>query len=326
MTKKSMVWCAWVVSLAACGATEPSVGGGGAPGSETGGGGNDSGGGGESGGGGNGPDTGPDPVDLHSLPIGKAITTYPAVGAIWHCETDFSRGMGARAYGDWIHEDDDTFDVTAKPTVDGEVYWNSEFESTVVGDKRHIVGNGLPSFPTGVYPVSRNDDACEFDCNPSSIQEKSIDIELPAIPELADSPSCLSFGATGIMLAGHSVYHSVDTVGRDAVAYELLDRCGGQSDGTGTYHQHYLSECIPDSAEGHSLLMGYMRDGFGLYGPKGEDGEVLRTEDLDECHGHVHAIEWDGEMRELYHYHFTYEWPYIIGCFRGSVVVSPWNR
>ena len=63
---------------------------------------------------------------------------------------------------------------------------------------------------------------------------------------------------------------------------------------------------------------------FGIYGRFGEDGETL-SNDLDECHGHTHEIEgdgkqieWDGKQVEMYHYHATYEYPYTIGCFRGT--------
>jgi hypothetical protein len=29
-------------------------------------------------------------------------------------------------------------------------------------------------------------------------------------------------------------------------------------------------------------------------------------------------VLWDGEMIELYHYHWTYDFPYNIGCFKGT--------
>jgi hypothetical protein len=63
--------------------------------------------------------------------------------------------------------------------------------------------------------------------------------------------------------------------------------------------------------------MGYMLDGFGIYGPYGENGELLKSIDLDECHGHTHSILWDGTMISLYHYHWTYDFPYNIGCYKG---------
>jgi hypothetical protein len=29
---------------------------------------------------------------------------------------------------------------------------------------------------------------------------------------------------------------------------------------------------------------------------------------------------WDGERTEVYHYHFTQEYPYTIGCFHGTPI------
>jgi hypothetical protein len=64
--------------------------------------------------------------------------------------------------------------------------------------------------------------------------------------------------------------------------------------------------------------MGYAFDGFGIYGFYGEDGREITNADLDECHGHSHLIEWDGQTGEMYHYHATREFPYVVGCFRGT--------
>jgi hypothetical protein len=82
-----------------------------------------------------------------------------------------------------------------------------------------------------------------------------------------------------------------------------------------------LSPCFDQGADNeHSPLGGYLIDGFGIFGPRGEDGVVLRNKELDECHGHTHEIDWDGETVEMYHYHFTFEYPYTVGCFHGEAV------
>ena len=69
----------------------------------------------------------------------------------------------------------------------------------------------------------------------------------------------------------------------------------------------------------------YLRDvrelcalyGFGIFGQFGEGGKRLANADLDACHGHTHAIPWDGQTQTLYHYHMTREYPYSVGCFHG---------
>jgi len=81
---------------------------------------------------------------------------------------------------------------------------------------------------------------------------------------------------------------------------------------------------LDPGSSGHSSLMGYMMDGFGLYGPRGDDGKTVTQGQLDECHGHSHDVLWDGKTRTMYHYHWTYDFPYNVGCYRGKPE-EPWN-
>jgi hypothetical protein len=66
-----------------------------------------------------------------------------------------------------------------------------------------------------------------------------------------------------------------------------------------------------------------MLDGFPIFGPRGDGGRELTNVDLDECHGHTHEVELDGRRVATYHYHFTREYPYTIGCFRGAPARAP---
>lgn len=262
-------------------------------------------------------------VDLTRLPIGTAITQTPQVGAIDSCQTVFN-GPGATP-GPWIDEDAGTFDLTAKPVVDGSVSWDAQhsvsFGST--GATRIIASNDLPDHTTGVFPIAAADDAHQYDTNPNTIRSQSLSMPTPTRPGMAATPGCLSLGSIGIMTSGVALFNALDAQGRDAVAYELPDSCGGHPQQAGAYHYHALSSCLedPDTGE-HSPLLGYARDGFGIYGHFGEDGETLTTADLDECHGHAHAIEWDGVTRVMYHYHATWDYPYTLGCYRGTSMAS----
>lgn len=273
-----------------------------------------------------------DPVDLTHLAIGDPFVLAdrgeaPAVGHLWLCGIP-SGGRGNSDASDWSNPDG-TWDFTRKPTVDGHVTWDSELHVTLDGAGNRIVtGNALPSTPTGVFPVDPASEAYRYDRNPSHIEPHDVNLTFPAMPQVAERPSCVTYGATGISLAGNGIYHGASTLGNDASAHEMLDECGGQSDGTFTYHTHYLTQCMLDALDtcdgGHSALMGYVMDGFGIYGPRGEDGEILTSAELDECHGHTHPVMWDGELVSLYHYHWTYDFPYNVGCFRGTPV-RPWN-
>lgn len=247
------------------------------------------------------------------------VSTAAQRGYVWSCMTQFNGG-GVQATGAWLNGDG-TWDLTRKLTVDGAVAWPHEFTITVQGGQRVFQSNDLPDHMTGVFPISPADDAYQVDRNPNSIQSQSVRLELPANPVLAPQPSCVG-GEVGIMLSGVLIFNSFDAEGRDAPANEVQDSCQGHPQQTGLYHYHSLSGCIEDTAAGHSALMGYAFDGFGIYGYYGQDGAELTNAALDGCHGHTHTIEWDGRIVEMYHYHATHEFPYVLGCFRGTSTIQ----
>lgn len=274
----------------------------------------------------------PGTVDLTSLPFGGIGPTdilirnqgisQPDFLSLWLCGLP-SDGAGNADASDWTNADG-TWDYTRKPQVEGNVTWISEFNVSLDGNgNRIITGNALPDHPTGVFPITRGSVAYRYDGNPNIISEHQVLYTFPAIPEIASEPNCVFFGPSGISLTGSAIYHGASTLGNDAAAHEMLDRFGGHTDGTERYHYHFpspdLQDHVHEHTSGHSALMGYILDGFGIYGPYGEDGELLSSADLDECHGHSHPILWDGQMIDLYHYHWTYDFPYNIGCFKGTV-------
>jgi hypothetical protein len=251
------------------------------------------------------------------LPLGQ-VSTSARAGYLWSCQLNFTGG-GAKAPGPWIDLSAGTWDRTKKITVDGSVSWTSSVRVTVSGSTRTITSNGLPSHRTGVYPVQQSDDAAQYDPNPHSITTQSLSFQLTADPTPLSSPTCAG-GVVAIMLTGAVMNNGYDAAGRDAVAYEIQDTCGGHPQEKGQYHYHGPATCASDPGSGHSALLGYVLDGFGLYGFRGEDGRTLTNNDLDECHGHAHTIDWDGVRKVMYHYHFTWEFPYTVGCHRARAV------
>ncbi len=269
--------------------------------------------------------------DLTKLPFGGNAPTnilirnqgnpQPDFLSLWLCGLP-ADGAGADDASDWTNADG-TWDYTRKPQVEGNVVWNHEFNIALDGmGNRIITGNNLPNHPTGIFPIQRGTIAWNYDKNPNIISEHVIDYTLPAIPEVAPSPSCVGFGPAGFSVTGAAIYHGASTLGTDAAAHEILDRFGGHTDGTERYHYHFPAQDLQDHVHphttGHSALLGYMLDGFGIYGPYGEDGDLLTSADLDECHGHTHPVLWDGQIVNLYHYHWTYDFPYNIGCYKGT--------
>jgi hypothetical protein len=205
-----------------------------------------------------------------------------------------------------------------KPVVEGSVEWPHFFEITQQLESLLLTGNGLPSHPTGLYPIDRTSEAARYDRNPNSISEQQMNYFIPAAPELASAPTCLPMGAIGVALTGGVFFNALDAPARDAVANEVFDLCEGHPQRSGLYHYHHASPCFPQGTENeHSPLVGYALDGFGIYGLRGAGGELLTNADLDECHGH--DGEAPGSDQAGYHYHLTEEFPYILGCFMGTV-------
>jgi hypothetical protein len=264
-------------------------------------------------------------IDLRHIPIGDGrISTQPQSGFLWSCRTQFGgpRRHGAHASGDWIDRNAVTYNLTTKPTVNGNVYWPGDLNIDIKDRYRQIASNRLPQDPTGNFPISSNDDAYAFDRNPNSIRSVTATLKLPANPQLAETPSCVPMGQVGILLNGGYLFNALDANGKDAVAHEIQDSCQGHPEHRGTYHYHSIPTCLNkrDPGKGHSALLGYALDGFGIYGHRLEGGKIATNKDLDVCHGHSHAIDWDGKQTELYHYHATWEYPYTIGCYRGTPV------
>jgi hypothetical protein len=260
-------------------------------------------------------------VSLARLPVGDGrYLQYPQVGYVYSCQANISGGGGSTVEGPWFNGDG-TFDFNAKVVVEGAVSWSAHAFSATLADggaARLVTGNELPDHTTGTFPIAKTDPAYAYDQNPDSISAQSLAWTLPQTPTVAASPTCLGGGPIGVMLTGAVLYDALDGEGRDAVAHEEQDACQAHPQPTGEYHYHWATTCQPDPGTGHSALLGYARDGFGIYGVRGENGEVLTDADLDECHGHTHAITWDGQTVTMYHYHATYEFPYTLGCYRGT--------
>jgi hypothetical protein len=256
-------------------------------------------------------------LNERALPLGDGhISTQPRKGYVFSCGTP-SGGGGAHVLGNWI--DGLTWDATRKVFVQGDVAWGqAQFAVASTGAQRTLRGNGLPlNHSTGTYPIQRNDPAFQWDRNPNAITNQSLTFSVPQAPTVAAQASCVSMGIIGVMLNGVPFFNALDAEGRDAVAHEVQDRCGGHPELRGAYHYHGPSNCIP-GAQDNAALVGYALDGFGIYSMFDRSGKELSNADLDECHGRTGRVLWDGKEVEMYHYVLTREYPYTVGCFRGS--------
>lgn len=258
-------------------------------------------------------------IDKTRLPVGdEKYGSSAKRGWVYTCQENFMGG-GAQGEGPWMNGDG-TWDLTEKIAVRGSVEWDNVFRSSTSGSIRTLSGNGLPSHTTGEFPVDEDDPAYQYDRNPNSISSQTLRVDLPRNPRRNSSPSCVG-GQIGVMRSGVPLFSAFDAMGRDAAAHEVQDSCEGHPERTGRYHYHSLSSCIRDgrsSKRSHSSLIGWALDGFGIYGQYGRRGKQLSTSQLDACHGHTHKVRWNGRRVKRFHYHATLDFPYFVGCYRGT--------
>jgi YHYH protein len=262
-----------------------------------------------------------DVLDEKALPLGDGrISTEAKQGQVFACATQFRAG-GARHAGDWILGS--TWDATRKIWVQGEVLWpDARFSIQTKANQRILTGNALPvGHATGTFPIARTDPAFAIDTNPNAIAAQTLTFSLPLQPTPAASPGCVPMGVIGVAVDGVPIFNALDAAGRDAVAHEVQDRCHGHPQGRGIHHYHGPSDCVPGSTENNELV-GYALDGFGIYSGHDENGKEITNADLDECHGRASPVMWNGTRTAIYHYVMTREYPYTLGCYRGSAVSS----
>jgi hypothetical protein len=223
--------------------------------------------------------------------------------------------------------------------------WSSNVKITVSADKVRYESNGYPSHELpDQYVVPKNgnqppfssdgQDTFEIKNTKDWIKETPIDLSVPSKPEYSDKTTQTSLGMIGVMVSGAALYNDYENPQRSVVAKDdqvvignatFLDTCSGHALQSGSsYHYHGVPYCITDKVdiEGkHSTMIGFLRDGFPVYGNKNEGGTKVINADLDACSGHFGPTPEfpDG----IYHYHLTDDKaPYSIDCYHGKVDAS----
>jgi hypothetical protein len=264
-------------------------------------------------------------VALTAVPLGDGhtSTTTAAIGSILVCSAGNPNGPGAQAAGPWLHGT--TWDSTAKIAVAGSVQWPAaSFTVKIVGTNRVITTNDLPDgYETGTFPIASTDPAYQYDRNPNKITEQSATtLTLPVSPTASAKPNCTPGGSIGVFANGVFLFNGVDAQGRDAVAHEEQDVCQGHPQDAGQYHYHDVPICIRTNAKGTSVVVGWAYDGHPIVVERDGAGNLPNNADLDECHGRTSPVLIDGVAQTIYHYSATVEFPYTIGCLRGTSAVA----
>ena len=148
----------------------------------------------------------------------------------------------------------------------------------------------------------------------------------PLVPEMGSSSSPTGNGAIGVAISGAVFFNPFEGDGSGTIANNdnetidsvpCIDACGGHPlPNAISYHYHGIPFCITDSVDmpgEHSVLIGYLLDGYPIYGPQDVDG--AEPTDLDECLGHVGPTPEFEE--DTYHYHVTSVENFITDCYSG---------
>ena len=256
-------------------------------------------------------------VDLTSLPLGdNKISSSAERGSIWLCGRD--RRPANQGTLPWVHGS--TWNLKAKVAVAGSIGWpDAEFSTCSPTASGCCAATTCRSATRRACSRSRPRTRPRLPADPMSITAQDLSLDLPANPTVTAQPQCMGM-EVGVTLDGVELFNGFDAVYADAVAQEVQDRCDGHPNMAG-YHRHWIPTCFKDAGGGQSKLMGFALDGFGIYGHRGPKGKVMTNDDLDACHGTTSVVRFNGKKRRMYHYVATWEFPYTVGCFRGTPAV-----
>lgn len=190
-----------------------------------------------------------------------------------------------------------------------------------------LIPDGQPD-PSVAVPEATARDSDEV------VTETPLDVTIPTGPVYSDTVTQTSLGTIGVLISGAPLFNDYENPDRSLVAIDdnfsvggvdFLDACNGHplAMGQGTYHYHGVPYCITDTLDTpgeHSKVLGFLLDGFPVYGPQDTGGVKVTTASagLDECNGHV------GPTPEfpngIYHYHLKDDKsPYTPDCYHGEV-------
>jgi len=264
--------------------------------------------------------------DCRKLRLGDDYHTNstPQRGYLYSCDEKNPNAPGSVASKiTWINFVENVWNFFEKPWLPEGSFRSDtgNYTETLSTEDRKININNLPvDGKIGDWPMTNYSKLTEIDSNPGIPSSHSYSFTYPIQPSNTPSPACVSLGAIGVTKNGVVIYSAVDGRGNDALAHEIVDVFGGHP-AMSDYHYHFIPERLDNKhmSNGHSEIVGYINDGFPIYGYIGIAGVEMSNDDLDECHGHAHGLLG-------YHYHATIEYPYTIGCYMGIPVLSSSNE
>lgn len=213
-------------------------------------------------------------------------------------------------------------DVTTAPSTTLPAVF-SKFNSTVVisveGNFVVLKTNGLPDHKSPYYQGTAwaatlfeayNGTNPNYATNPNRIVSQNLTYKIPLNPTSATTHAATTGGPIGISINGVPLYNQY-AAGNAPLTGEInsFDQYNGHPQMNGQYHYH-IEPLYLSTTKGRAALMGFLLDGFPVYGPL-ENGSLVANTALDVYHGHTHATA--EYPNGIYHYHFTTDVPYLNG-------------
>lgn len=203
------------------------------------------------------------------------------------------------------------------PAVYNQIYGATSI--TYDGTWVTIKCNALPDHKSAYYPAANplhenfsgtTFGGTTFNQNPNTISSQNITLKIPANPVVASTHSATPMGVIGVAINGVPFFNQY-AAGGSPLTNEItsFDQWWGHPQMTGMYHYHVEPLYLTTVKTSKSALMGFLLDGFPVYGPEETGGAA--PSGLDAYHGHTHATA--DYPAGIYHYHFTTAAPYLNG-------------
>ena len=175
--------------------------------------------------------------------------------------------------------------------------------------------NGAPDHKSPYYNESGKYEAYNgtntaFKLNPNRISAFDFKYKIPLNPKEATKKEDTPLGSMGVAINGVAFFNQYAGPNQPLTnEIDSFDQYSGHPQQQGVYHYH-LEPSYLTSLNGKNTFLGFLLDGFPVYGPI-ENEVAVTNDDLDDYHGHTHeTTEYpDG----IYHYHITDNDPYING-------------
>ena len=213
-------------------------------------------------------------------------------------------------------------DASALPAPYNKIYGSSQIYvdgSFLVVKTQDLPEHKSPYYAGTTYASTKYEaynGTGSFIANPSSIAAQTITFRIPMNPAVTASHVATPMGPIGFAINGVPMFNQY-AAGGSPLSGEIIsfDQYGGHPQQSNMYHYHVEPTWIT-SQKGKDALIGFLLDGFPVYGPK-ENGVILTSASLDTYHGHF-GVTADYPSG-IYHYHVSADAPYLNGSgFYGT--------